>query len=183
MSLKKVFLLSAIILAASGISDGVKAAPSTKSRFAIGGQNLLAPVRFDQSSATSASLNTGSSIAVRYGLNDSLKLDGLLNFGLAGVNNDIVIGLGAQAEFTLKKDVKDVNPYFGVGLMFNGLGQTSSLITLLPSFGVEYFITEHLTIDGAVGLPISLQTVKDAPMKFGGISTQVSPTLGFHFYL
>lgn len=145
-------------------------APVTLGKISLGGQSSL--------------LGSGNYISTRIGINPTFNLNVMANLSIMGTS--FSIGGGAQGEFIVARS-KETKTYFGAGLMLDGIGAGIMTFSMLPSMGVEYFLTESFSADAAIGLPISLQlgsgssTVMTTSSPFR-IQTGVQPILGFHYY-
>lgn len=171
--MKKLFaIVITYILCLNCFSAKAEAAPSTKGRLGLGGESFSLIT-----SGTGTSLFPYASL--RLGVTNNFKLEGLFNFNFA--DSKILFGFGLMGLISIDQS-KNVQPYIGLGALVNAVPPNATMIGALPLFGVEYFLTNDLTFDAAIGFPVSMMIVKDAGFKFGGISTSVSPILGFHYY-
>lgn len=162
--------LSAFSAPKQQIQNQQSDAPVTLGKISLGGQSSL--------------LGSGNYISTRIGINPTFNLNVMANLSIMGTS--FSIGGGAQGEFIVARS-KETKTYFGAGLMLDGIGAGIMTFSMVPSMGVEYFLTESFSADAAIGLPISLQlgsgssTVMTTSSPFR-IQTGVQPILGFHYY-
>jgi hypothetical protein len=144
--------------------------PVTLGKLGVGGQTSLS--------------GSGSYISARLSTNNSLNLNLMGSLNLVGTS--ISIGAGAQGEFMIARN-KETRTYFGAGLMIDGIGTGLFTFSMIPSMGVEYFLTDTFSADAAIGLPISLQLTSGTTKVLStsapfSVRTAVQPILGFHYY-
>lgn len=166
-------LILSFIVSSLFISTAANAVPNTKNKWSIGIESPLT------TNAAKPSIVSDNYISARWGFSDTMNLNFLGKVGLE--KEQFSLTAGVQAEFKLNAS-KYVQPYWGAGIIIGDVGLPNNQISLVPSFGVEYFLAQNLSFDACIGLPISLFSVKDQGIKFGGFYTSGRPVLGFHYY-